>query len=128
MGLVVRLLDDTEVQRRIHSVHEYHEAWEDEGVQRQLAMMREMHGDDAPHEGHDHRAMVHDHAAMQRAMGLVVRLLDDPEVQRRIHAVPEYHEAWVDPAVQEHIAMMRRMHEDGEDGAHQHHDSSHHQH
>ena len=128
MGLVVRLLDDIEVQRRIHSVPEYHEAWEDDGVQRQLAMLREMHGDDAPHEERDHRAMMPDEAGMQRAMGLVVRLLEDPEVQRRIHAVPEYHEAWEDPAVQEHIAMMRHMHEDGEDGAHQHQDSSPHQH
>ena len=127
MGLVVRLLDDTEVQRRIHAVPEYHEAWEDEAVQRQLAMLREMHGDDVPHEEREHRAMVPDEGAMQRAMGLVVRLLDDPEVQRRIHAVPDYHEAWQDPEVQDHIAMMRRMHEDGEDGAHPH-DPSHHQH
>jgi hypothetical protein len=52
---------------------------------------------------------------MHRAMAFIVRLLDDPQVQRRIHAVPEFHSAWEDPAVQEHLERMRRMHGPGHD-------------
>jgi hypothetical protein len=118
MELVVRLLDDATVQRRIHAVPELHEGWEDAEVQEHLAMMRRMHGPEAEHPA-DHDRPHHDHDAMQihpepgprpgmrRAMGFVVRLLADPEVQRRIHAVHAYHEAWEDPAVQRHFDMMR---------------------
>jgi hypothetical protein len=120
MQLVVRLLDDEQVQRRVHAVHELHVAWEDEAVQRHMALMRQMHGDapdehvhptpDPPeHHGppiHDHQAMRGD-PALRPAMAFVVRLLDDPVVQQRIHAVQEYHEAWEDPAVQRVFEMMR---------------------
>jgi hypothetical protein len=49
MGLVVQLLADPHVQHRIHAVPEFHEVWEDEGVQRHFDMMRRMHGPE-PHE------------------------------------------------------------------------------
>jgi len=65
-----------------------------------------------PHrQGGDHggHGMMGD-PGMHRAMSLIVRLLDDPVVQSRIHAVPEYHHAWEDDAVQTHIEHMRRMH------------------
>jgi hypothetical protein len=116
MALVVRLLDDAQVERRIHAVHELHEAWEDAEVQRHVAMMRRMHGPDAEHPA-DHERPHHEpmemhgemasQPGMRRAMAFVVRLLDDPQVQQRIHAVHEYHEAWEDPAVQRHFAMVR---------------------
>jgi hypothetical protein len=133
MELVVRLLVDPEVERRIHEVHDLHEAWEDPAVQEHLEMMRRMHG---PHTEHpaDHDRPHHDHDAMQihpepgarpgmhRAMGFVVRLLADPQVQQRIHAVHEFHEAWEDPAVQRHFERMRqRVEEPQEDAAPHHH-------
>jgi hypothetical protein len=127
MAMVVRLLEDPHVQQRIHAVPALHEAWQDEGVQRHLAMMRRMHGDE---HGDEHGAEHRDHArhpdtaaappmdreamhadpAMHRAMAFVVRLLEDPGVQHRIHAVPANHAAWEDPAVQQHLERMRRMH------------------
>jgi hypothetical protein len=114
MALVVRLLDDAHVQQRIHAVPAFHEAWEDEGVQRHLAMMRRMHGPDAqamdPARHEAMRETMHGDPAMHRAMAFVVALLDDPHVQHRIHAVPENHAAWEDPAVQQHLERMRRMH------------------
>jgi hypothetical protein len=61
--------------------------------------------------------MAHGDPDMGRAMRFIVRLLDDPEVQRRIHAVHELHEAWEDPAVQRMLERMRRMH----GGGHEHH-------
>jgi hypothetical protein len=118
MQLVVRLLDDEHVQRRIHAVHELHEAWEDPDVQRHLEMIRRMHGPQAEHPA-DHDRPHHDHdpmrmhgemapePGMRRAMAFVVRLLADPHVQQRIHAVHELHEAWEDPAVRRHLEMMR---------------------
>jgi hypothetical protein len=51
-------------------------------------------------------------AAMNRAMSLAVRLLDDEHVQHRIHAARELHQAWEDPAVRRGLEMMRRMHGD----------------
>ncbi len=116
MSLVVQLLDDSEVQHRIRAVPEYHEAWEDPAVQRHIDHMREMHGEHAAHERGEHAqhrmGEMRDDPGMHRAMSLVVQLLDDPEVQRRIRAVPEYDEAWGDPAVQQHIDHMRGMHGD----------------
>jgi hypothetical protein len=98
MRLVVGLLDDPQVQRRIHGVPELHEAWEDPAIQRHVEMMRAM--DPARMEG----------PAMARVRAFIVRLLEDPGVQQRIHAVPAFHEAWADPAVQRHLEMMRHRH------------------
>ncbi len=69
-----------------------------------------------PHEqpDHDHERPGMMDPGMERVMAFLVRLLDDPVVQQRIHAVPELHEAWADPAVQEHLARLRRMHGDHE--------------
>jgi hypothetical protein len=41
MAFIVRLLADEQVVRRIHAVHEFHEAWEDPAVQRHFEMMRQ---------------------------------------------------------------------------------------
>jgi hypothetical protein len=90
----------------------------------------EPHHEHRRHEGHEpaEPQSPHDHPgaeaeagrgdpAMGRAMRFIVRLLEDPEVQRRIHAVHELHEAWEDPAVQRVLERMRRMH----GGGHEHH-------
>jgi hypothetical protein len=89
--------------------------------------MRRMHGETPPEERPAHQAhpghqpvppVEHDHAAMHQdpamrgAMAFVVRLLDDPEVQRHIHATPDYRETWAEQEVQAHFQMMRRMHGD----------------
>jgi hypothetical protein len=111
-ALVLALIDDEHVGHRIHAVPELHRAWEDEAVQRHIAMMRRMHADsphaDSPHD-HEHRPM-HDDPDMHRAMAFVLQLLHDPQVQRRIHAVHEYHLAWEDAAFQAHLQRMREMH------------------
>jgi hypothetical protein len=64
--------------------------------------MAAMHAAMGAHDGHDM-------AAMHGAMELIVRLLADPQVERRIHADPELHEVWSDSRVQEHLEMMREM-------------------
>lgn len=119
MALVVQLLDDEQVQRRIHAVHELHEAWVDPMVQQHLDMVRRMHGPEAEHPA-DHQHPHHDHDAMRmhpegdpqpgmrRTMAFIVRLLADEQVEQRIHAIHEFHEAWEDPAVQRHFEMMRQ--------------------
>jgi hypothetical protein len=127
MGFVARLLDDAAVQRRIHAVPELHEAWEDPAVQRHLEMMRRMHGEHGDAAGHQHpgaRQQEHDRdrqammermagdPGMRRAMDFVVRIMDDPGVRQRIHAVHELHEAWEDPEVQRHLEMMRQHRRD----------------
>jgi hypothetical protein len=133
MALVVRLLDDEVVQRRIHAVHGFHEAWEDPAVQRHIEHMRQMHGDEHAHHRREHdpermrqmRERMMQDPGMHRAMAFVVQLLDDAEVQRRIHGIHEYHEVWEDPAVQRHIEHMRQMH----GGEHEHHEHrQHHDH
>jgi hypothetical protein len=131
MALVVRLLDDEVVQQRIHSVHAFHEAWEDPAVQRHIQHMRQMHGGEHAHHQREHppehmremRQRMMQDPGMHRTMAFVVQLLDDAEVQARIHAVPEYHQAWEDPAVQRHLEHMREMH--GGDHQHQHQDRDH---
>jgi hypothetical protein len=82
--------------------------------------------DPAAHEHEAHEPEAHEHDAHRHGPGmgaadpgrrgvieLVVRLLDDPEVRERIHAVHALHEGWEDPVVQRHLAMMRRMHAQG---------------
>jgi hypothetical protein len=116
MTFFVRLLEDEQVQRRLHADHARHELWEDPAVQRHLATMREAVTTGAMP---DHDQM--DREGMHRAMDLFVRMLADPEVDARIHADPELHRLWEDPAVQRHIEMMREMH--GRPGQpHHHHD------
>jgi hypothetical protein len=148
MALVVRLLDDEHVQHRIHATPELHRAWEDPGVRRGLEMMRRMHGEPDPegppahpaHPAHPDHAPTppamhdparHEHEAMRQdpgmraAMAFVVRLLADPQIQHRIHVVPEFHDVWEDPGVQAHFQMMRRMHGaegHGHEGHHPAHD------
>jgi hypothetical protein len=117
MAFFVRLLEDPQVERRLHADHARHQLWEDPAVQRHPAMMREaVRTGEMP----GHEAM--DRQGMHRAMELFVRMLADPQVEQRIHAVPELHRMWEDPLVQRHIQMMRRMHgEPGEhDGGHDH--------
>lgn len=111
MELVVRLLEDPEVEARIHAVHDLHEAWEDPEVQRHLAMMRRMHGPGAA-AGHQHHGpeRMTPGAGMGRAGAFIVALLDDPEVQLRIHPSPELHALWEDPEVRQHLEMMRQRH------------------
>jgi hypothetical protein len=111
MGLVVRLLEDPEVEARIHAVHDLHEAWEDPDVQRHIDMMRRMHGPDAAR-GHqpDGPGAMRQDAGMGRTGAFIVALLDDPEVQLRIHANPELHALWEDRDVQQHLEMMRQRH------------------
>jgi hypothetical protein len=101
MELVVRLVDDPEVQQRIHAVHELHELWEDRSVQRHLEMMRRM---DA-----------HDQMAAERGLhrAFILALLDDPEVHLRIHANAELQRLWEDADVQAHLEHMRQMGHDG---------------
>jgi hypothetical protein len=111
MAFFVRLLEDPQVERRLHADHARHALWEDPAVQRHLAMMREaVRTGEMP----DHEAM--DRDGMHRTMELFARMLADPQVEARIHAVPELHHMWEDPAVQRHIQMMREMH--GTPGAH----------
>ncbi len=112
MALILELLEDEHVRQRIHAAPELRAAWEAEGVQEHLAMMRRMH------EGPEHEAHpepMPDSPGMLRAMAFILQLLADPQVQHRIHAVPEYRSAWEDPAVQAHVQRMRRMHGGGHD-------------
>jgi hypothetical protein len=112
MELVVRLLDDPEVQQRIHAVHELHELWEDRSVQRHLAMMRRMHARGAEPDHVDH---AHDEMAAGRGphRAFILALLDDPEVHLRIHANAELQRLWEDADVQAHLEHMRQMGHDG---------------
>jgi hypothetical protein len=48
-----------------------------------------------------------------QTMEFIVRLLADPQVDARIHADPELHRLWADPAVQHHLRMMRGIHAPG---------------
>jgi hypothetical protein len=75
-------------------------------------------GDDRDaHRGHEMPAMQHDTAGMHRMMEFIIRLLDDPVVDGRIHADARLHHLWADSAVQRHLQMMRRMHPTaGDDG------------
>jgi hypothetical protein len=130
-GLILDLLEDEHVLHRIHAVPELHEAWQDDAVQRHIEMMRRMHADVPPEalrdeQVHDHRPLpppdvergaMRDEPGMHQAMQFVLWLLDDPHVQHRIHAVPEYHAAWEDADFQAHLTRMRRMH----GGGHEHH-------
>jgi len=116
MAFFVRLLEDNQVERRLHADHARHQLWEDSAVQQHLQMMRE-----AVETGQmpDHQEM--DREGMHRTMELIMRMLDDPQVQARIHAVHELHRMWEDPAVQRHIQMMRQMHGDADQHEQHHH-------
>jgi hypothetical protein len=48
--------------------------------------------------------------AMMQAAEFILRLLTDPEIERRIHSNPRLHELWSDPAVQQHLQMMKEHH------------------
>jgi hypothetical protein len=112
MELVVRLLDDPEVQQRIHAVHELHELWENPSVQRHLAMMRRMHARGAEPDHGDH---AHGEMAAERGphRAFILALLDDPEVHLRIHANAELQRLWEDADVQAHMEHMRQMGHNG---------------
>jgi hypothetical protein len=102
-----------------HPGHEAHEA----DTPAPEAHQHDVPQPEAPRH-HDHRHEAHEHDAgagdpgRRGLMELVVRLLEDPEVHQRIHAVQELHEGWEDPAVQRHLEMMRRMHARGADMRH----------
>jgi len=51
-----------------------------------------------------------DRGEMHRAMEFLVRLLEDPQVDARIHADPDLHQIWAESAVQRMLEMMRHMH------------------
>jgi hypothetical protein len=123
-ALILGLVDDDVVRQRIHDVPELHESWEDDDVQRHIDMMRRMQ-EVSPPEAHQHeeredhrpipepdvlRDPAHQDAAMHRVMEFVLRLVDDPRVRHRIHEVPEFHSAWEDAAVQDHLQRMRDRH------------------
>jgi hypothetical protein len=63
-----------------------------------------------PAHRHDHEADSADHAGMHAAMEFLARLLDDPQVEARIHASPALHRLWSDPALQRQLETIRRMH------------------
>jgi hypothetical protein len=130
--LFLQLLVDEHVLERIEAVPELRAAWADEAIQHHFEMMRRMHmpppAEAIPEEqveDHrpvpppdvDHRAM-HEGPAMHQAMGFILHLLDDPQVQHRIQTVPEYHSAWADAVVQAHVQRMREKHGGG---GHPHH-------
>ncbi|HSJ05592.1 MAG TPA: hypothetical protein VK936_02745, partial [Longimicrobiales bacterium] len=64
----------------------------------------------APAPQHQDEGGAGDHAGMHAAMELLARLLDDPQIEARIHASPELHRLWADPALQRQLEMIRRMH------------------
>ena len=60
------------------------------------------------HAGHD-ISTAPGEAAAQAAMEFVLLLLSDPQIESRIHADPEMHRLWTDPAVQRCLATMRSL-------------------
>jgi hypothetical protein len=53
MEFIVRLLADPQVEARIHADPRMHEIWARPAVQEYLRMIRQMHGSEQRHEGHD---------------------------------------------------------------------------
>ncbi len=48
-------------------------------------------------------------AERRQAIEFVIRLLNDPQVEARIHADPQLHRLWSDPGVQECLAALRKL-------------------
>jgi hypothetical protein len=55
MEFVLRLLSDPQIEARIHADPRLHELWSDPALQRQLEMMRRMHGTPPAGGAHEHR-------------------------------------------------------------------------
>ncbi|HYH82406.1 MAG TPA: hypothetical protein VEX86_21625 [Longimicrobium sp.] len=70
-------------------------------------MADELHGAGGMGMRHGAAATAADSA---RARAFVARLVADPQVEARIHAVPRLHQLWSDPAVQRRLGELRRQH------------------
>jgi hypothetical protein len=70
------------------------------------SMMRSMMGDTAMHGMHGAQ---NTNSEGRRAMEVVLRLLDDPAIEQRIHADPALHRLWTNPQVQTCIAAVRQL-------------------
>jgi hypothetical protein len=74
----------------------------------------------SPQHQPQHAAGTTDDAGMHAAMEFLARLLDDAQVEARIHASPELHRLWSDPALQRQLETIRRMHPPPSAGRHEH--------